>query len=432
MKKMSANEKENFIKNTEKAIQLASSGKYTDTEAIVKVASDINADPLMIDCMCNAYNKAKSVFIMQKRASDTRGDNFSIVDPKDVLAGIYRPSSVEKVAHVVMPDVAMDIDLKPATTLQKKASYEDTAVLEQDKTPMTRQEATKITRKYITTMQKLANHCRKEVVENRNDFKTSIDIVKSTCKKMPPKKLQKTANLIANNFGDFGIASMSHVASNLRLKMTPLQKTASRHMILPSTEPFLSMKNMQNAVEGMNAHQSNAEFLEKEASDAEVVLDAIVWGKPLQKEAALSAGILNNFLANAAAGEFVQNSSENAAKDADLRKINAINSGDISEVMDDEYINNLRLVEAKTRFFDMVNSDKDFVPYNMTDLTKAWNNNARMHNNIMRTRPDLAKELMLRELEGAGRSDLFDLKTIADISKDKTTTDETEETKDAK
>ena len=249
-------------------------------DAIEKVAREGNYTPNYIDRIVQSYNKAKSVFEMNKAASEDRAKSFPIASSQEVIQRIYSPKEKEASSNFKLPGDLSKVDFsKP---LEKTASLEKTAYDEElsnfkKKHPSS---VLRILENNARFMQKHASIAESEIGIHREDMLRAIDDVAYTMSSMSDKQLHKVARLCVNGYPAVGDKFMAIISKKINRDIPNLQKTA-HGAVFPHEEPYISMQ--------------------KAYSCAQKMADAELFYADVQKEAAGSSNMLSSFFANAAA-----------------------------------------------------------------------------------------------------------------------------------
>lgn len=119
-------EEKRILRGIEKAIAYTRSGSSPD-EALTKVAVEYNFTPEIIKRSCEAFNKSKTVFYLEKQSAATRAESFPLADANKVIDHIY---GHEKQAASILPRgdfTSMDLvqELRKTASEEEKASVKD-------------------------------------------------------------------------------------------------------------------------------------------------------------------------------------------------------------------------------------------------------------------------------------------------------------------
>lgn len=225
-----------------------------------KLAADVfresDMTPQLVRRACEAYNKSKSVYTLQKRAADDRAEDFDLIDPEAVHSELY--GYIPKAAaafNLTGRDFRDNIpDLREK--LQKVA-------LDASEAPEPLADIGVIEREIYRTSQRLDSSVaklRSKVGMHKQASEDAIHRICQVMRDLQDKHIQKVARITVNRYGDDGVRLMRLVGAYIE-KDLPLTKTANA-ALLPLREPYLSISI---AIDEARAHGSSDTMLTKTA-----------------------------------------------------------------------------------------------------------------------------------------------------------------------
>jgi hypothetical protein len=375
---MSKSQEDKLVNATQTAIQYTRDG-LEPNQALEKVARDEQLSPEHIKRMTQGFNKAKSVHVMKEASQETRAQSFSLADSDKIINEIFAPR--EKVASTTFEIPSVNLAeriLRPQEDLQKVAS----ASIKEDIPVLTASSYHRKYRMHCDFMDNMVKVASNEIATHKLKMQEAFSAAADDVSRMHDKEIQKVAQLVVNGYGPtYGNNILKIIGSQSRKDIQHRDKTASA-AVFPNTACY---SNIQKAY-----------------SHAHKMVDAEVWKRHLTKE----AGIGQTFLANAAA-ELVtdpltgkQPTEPNAEVEMDLNA---------------KHYNADKALQAKRALYTMMNSD-EFVPYDHSQVIKAWNSVSSEYPDLMQSSPAAARKLMLENLEGVGARDISEIQQIEKIN----------------
>ena len=388
MEVLASNEQNRLIGAIEQAIGHTKAG-LTPNAAIEKMARAEGYNPQFIDRMVQGFNKAKAVHHMKEASAAHRHESCQLADSKVIISNIYQPKQKEASVDFHIPNSLDKVDF--SSKLEKTAALVNTIPksYNPELTAASYARALQAQSDFFGKLEKIA---AAEQATHRHKFMRALDTICDYCRPMTDRELQKTARKAVNVYPGVGDRMMNLVAHKIGrvLPEESLQKTASGH-IFPAKEPFLSMQEV---------YQS-----------AKLMADAEVWHTHISKEAAGSLGMTRSFLANAAASKLTRPMTEALGQE----DIKSEDSAD--DVLDSNYFNKSKALEAKRALYDMMLNDDKFKAYDHSQMVGAWNNLAGSHPRLLTENPAAASALMLQQLETGGRRDLHEIEQAQKLEK---------------
>lgn len=291
-------------------------------KTMVKVASEQGYNPQIISRMCEAYNKAKSVHMLQKTSSDRRADSFPIVNARDVINQVFEPTEktageFRKVPNLLTVDFssrtlkrmeksasdrmfgpnpldkkAGEVSGVPDGTgphgrgegpgkgkadgsgMKKKDEKEDKEnfdlIYDRLKKKETREKA---------EVEKHASDIRQQKIRIEKNINTLADILRP----MSNKQIKKVAQQVFNKYDKKGDQLLSVVYAKLNKEKPEFEKTA-KTTIFPLDEPFVSVVRAMEGYREYKELTTAQKKIEKQARIGDILAAA---GMPSMSEAAL-------------------------------------------------------------------------------------------------------------------------------------------------
>ena len=317
-------------------------------ESLAKIAAEVFSTteftPELIRRACEAYNKSKSVYMLNKLSADSRAESFPLLDSAEVLQALYHSKeAVEEPVEVPTEDFSELVDhSEPEKGLLQKVAGEklpeyNMQILARDKA---RAEI-----HLSTSIQRLCSKCEMHKLAADEAIQRAGNLMK----KLSNKKLRKVAHLIINRYGDDGMRLMKVFAAKLN-KELPMEKTAAA-VILPLSEPYATLVAV---VDEARQYRNLSGVLSKTAQLTQALTETVRGG------ARGAQRILDPVMAFAKTPIYSEVTKE---KKAPLYE----------EVFDPNLVNELRQIESTQAFIDVA-SDDFIKDYPIEDVTEAYNN----------------------------------------------------------
>ena len=339
--------------------------RHRPGEDLNKIASDVfatqNFTPELVKRACEAYNKSKSVYMLSKLSSDSRANDFPLIDPSKVVERLYFPKEAQ--AQMLIPgmDFSTKVDFDRVMTqgISKEAGEKEAqeAPPAGDRSWSQDRALRKSELRLNKTLENMESTCEIHKLASMDAMHKAIE----TMEKMTTKQLTKTAHIIVNKYGDDGIRFLKIAGATLD-KQLPLEKTASA-VVLPLEDPYTSIDTMINEarehVQLRNLLAKTAAGIDKEAAGLFNAGTNLVFGG--------AEGVLRG------AGKTLDPMIEFAKTPIYSEMIKEHKSPKYEEVMDPVLTNQLKQVESTQTFVDVASDDfvKD---YPIQDITEAYNN----------------------------------------------------------
>jgi hypothetical protein len=378
------NSEQKIISAIEKVISLTNTG-VTSNDAIQKVAEAEGFSPGSIETMVAAFNKSKTVQMLKTANSD----DFDLADANIIINKIFKHTdTVEKVAMQFPKGDYSKVDLQEKVLLNKTAS--------EDIKP-TPKEALQSIDKYAQVHEATKRKLQDDVAKAQYDFNKAVESVLQTLAPMSTKELQKVANLVVSGYTEQGSGKkfMELCLNRLRKdEAIGLQKTASA-VVFPVKEPYLSISKVFQYAQKLSTAKNSLVFFSKEAAPYTIAKD-------------IGANVLTNAL-TAAVGN------EPQTPDIIKQLLGSPKDEVVEELLDPEYYNKLKTLDAKRNLMELALYDKHLKKYDLPILVDAYNSVVELTPKAYKNK-SLLKNLMLAHIESGGVRGLYELSTELGIS----------------
>jgi len=291
MEKMPSADEQRIMRSLMSVVDNTRSGA-DPTKAMVKVASSNGFTPEIIKRMCESYNKAKSVHMLKKTASDQRADSFPIINSDNVISAVFGQGLEKAAGEFRATPNLLKVDFHTAMIdrMEKTAS---------DRMDMMDKEAEKgcagqepnfdlvydrLKKKEIReqgTLEKEASEIRQEKIR----ISKTVTSLAQHLRSYPNKQLNKVAQQIYNKYDAKGDQLLDVVYAKLGKDKPAFEKTA-KTVIFPLAEPYVSVTRAMEGYKHYADLTSAQKKIEKSASVASILAAA---GLPTINEAALAA-----------------------------------------------------------------------------------------------------------------------------------------------
>ena len=394
--KLSKEKEQSVVTAIEKIIDTSRHSKGTDLN---KIAADVlNENPDMTPALarraCEAYNKSKSVYTLQKRAAEDRAETFDLIDPDEVNRLMY--GYHQKAASDLQLPARSHKDNIPE--LRRKL---EKVALDASESPEPLADVGVIEREIHRTSIRLGRSIDKlrETVGMRKQ--ASEDALHRACqvmRRMAKKPLHKVARMAVNRYGADGVRLMKLIGAYIEQEL-PLEKTAAA-AIFPLREPYTSIAI---AIDEARAYckyngmlEKTAAVLPPEATDPRTASTAAA--STVDKARRGIKALLDPALDFAKSPIYGQLTKETKKKD--------------DEAFDATLRNQLQQLRATQAFVDIA-SDDFIKDYPIDDAVEAYNN-------VVGTMPELLDEKYTPWLKALVREQLvqgnvYDSNTIKEL-----------------
>ena len=365
------------------------------TEAMSKMAEMRGHTPQIIERMCEAYNKAKSVHMLQKSASSTRAEAFPLINSRDVIQNVFG-QGLEKAAaefRSVPNLLKVDFATRTQAVMEKQAAERMAGPMEKEADEKGCEPEENFNLVYDRlkkreirekgAMEKAASDIRQERIR----IERTVTDLAEALRPSTNKQLNKIAQKIYNKYGQKGDQLLAVVYAKLNKEKPGFEKTA-KTVIFPLAEPFISVTRAMEGYKHYSDLTSAQKKIEKTAGLAHILAAA---GLPTLSEAAMEA----------------------------TRRDSLEEQGG-TNIMGASLKNRLKKLEAIDAFYDMYTSDDYLRDQPVNDVIKSFNTVTRMMPSLMK---DDAKKVyigpMVKKLiaEG-GRLDPTEMGRMASLEQE--------------
>jgi hypothetical protein len=361
--------------------------RHEPGDSLNKIAADVlgeidNMTPELARRACEAFNKSKSVYTLQKRATEDRAEDFELIDPEDVHKTMY--GYHQKAASTLeMPARTSKDNIPELREKLKKVAFETTSAPEPISIGVIERE---IHRTSIR-LERSVDRLRERVGMHKQASEDAIHRACQVMRRLHSKNLQKVARLAVNRYGDDGVRLVKLLGAYLD-KDLPIEKTANA-AILPLREPYTSIAI---AIDEARSFQKTNTMLSKTAALADVPAGAVRTTHKSYKK------LLDPVVDFATSPVY-----QELSKDVDAQS---------DEAFDASLRNQLQQLRATQTFVDIASDDfvKD---YEIDDTMQAYNN-------VVGAMPDLLDEKYTPWLKALVREQLvqgnvYDANTIKQL-----------------
>lgn len=336
--------------------------RHEPDESLSKIAADVlgatdDMTPELARRACEAFNKSKSVFTLQKRASEDRAEEFELIDAEEVHRLMY--GYHQKAASLLMMPARSHSDNIPELREKLKKVALDASVAPE---PISIGVLEREIHRTSIRLEHSVNKLRERVGMHKQ---ASEDAIHRTCqvmRRLPRRQIKKIAHLVVNRYGDDGVRFIKMVGAFIE-KELPIEKTAAA-AIFPLREPFPSIAI---AIDQARSFSQTKNMLTKTAD----VGDVASGGYGGVKSALSGVRRLLDPVVRFAKSPVYQQVTKEHNKEDD-------------EAFDATLRNQLQQLRATQSFVDVASDD--FVKgYELDDTMQAFNN-------VVGTMPDLLDE----------------------------------------
>ena len=372
MDRLSHMEEKELVGAVEKAIRYTHED-LSPNDAILKVATDRQYNPEYVKRMVEAFNKSKSMHVLDKAAAEDKARPFDLADPQVILRAMFNPP--EKVASsFALPSGDFSTMDLGKTFLNKEASeYLDLS-------PLAADDAKKVDRLLKQAAEDREHICsgireelRMKIQMHKHAFEESIISAVSQIRKMGRQNLRKTAQNMINMYPDTGPQLMRILEHKSNIAFPSVEKTASA-VILPTKEPYLTIAKIYGEAQKMAQAEVEADMFEKGAAEP------------------FMSSVAANTLANMMAGLGMNQEDMQSLMSGSKKKYKPV-----EEDLDPQFYNRMKSHDAKRTFMQLALFDDDLKQYEHNDLLKAYNDTVQSLPEAYGN-PSALKNLMLRNL----------------------------------
>ena len=366
------------------------------SDAVFKVASDLDYGPAMVARMVEAFNKSKSVYIFKTASADTRKQTFALADTSEVISRMYpspKAPEKQKKASGTLPDTDFSAIDFPAYEPPAETTAGTSA------TGFKVDARTDTFRKYYQHKEacdRLESALYNDHMNAKREFDRTLETCVSHMSQVSPNKFQKIARCVLNGYPDTGKALVQILAKRTRRNVEGLEKTANA-AVFPAQEPYISITRLYDSADKLiRAETALNQFRQKKADTGTLLSELL--GKA--KAETMTAG---GSLDAERLGEILSSPFRQRVKG-------------IEESFDPEFYNRRSALKTRKAFVDLLLFDKDISKYDDMDVIQAYNDAVTSVPGIEK-RPNMLRNMVLRNLQTGGVQDVFELKTQSEIGK---------------
>jgi hypothetical protein len=378
--------------------------RHKPDESLNKIAADVlgktdNMTPQLARRACEAFNKSKSVYTLQKRATEDRAEDFELLDADEVhniMYGYHKKAA----SSLVMPARTSKDNIPELRKKLEKVAFETTEAPEPISIGVIERE---IHRTSIR-LERSVGRLNERVGMHKQASEDAIHRACQVMRRLHSKNLQKVARLAVNRYGDDGVRLVKLLGAYLG-KELPIEKTANA-AILPLREPYTSIAI---AIDEARAFHKTNTMLSKTADVGDKLVSA---GK------GAAGGAYGGGKSTLKGVKSLLDPVVDFAKSPVYAELSKDVDAEDDEAFDASLRNQLQQLRATQAFVDIASDDfvKD---YEIDDTMQAYNN-------VVGSMPDLLNEkytpwlkaLVREQLVQGNVYDANTIKQLQDIGKE--------------
>jgi hypothetical protein len=394
MRKIDAEDERRYITAVRDMIRHTAAGTKA-TDALEKAASAHSLTSAEVSLVAGAYNKSRTEHLLSKTA-DRQGPagTFDIADAGAVVRKLYAPAKpvLEKAASELPEGDFSMSDFEPL--LQKVAA----AAVEPMPIPSVIQHRLQDLTKLRHLLQE---RLEKEASSSYIRFTEAVTELSRKMLRLPSDRLHKVAQLTINGYPDTGV-KMLQLMQRMQplLKVPQLQKTANTAMF-PAEQPYLDIVKIHDLATSV-ARAQNAlttfKDMQKESGDFGVIAGADLTAMALDR---LGTGAISADVPASIKEYVTQGRNQEGVSGAQL---------------DVDIGNQVKALERRRNFFDLILNDKHLARYNFPDLVESYNDSVKSVPGAA-DQPSVLKQLMLQNIESGGIKDIYQVAQESGLQK---------------
>ncbi len=374
--------------------------RHEPGESLNKIAADVleevdNMTPELARRACEAFNKTKSIYTLQKRATEDRAEDFDIIDADvvhDHMYGYHKKAA----SKLEMPTRTYKDNIPELREKLKKVAFETSESPEPISLGVLEREIHRTSIRLDHSVDRLNGR----IGMHKQASEDAIHRACQVMRKLHTKPLQKVARLAVNRYGDDGVRLVKLLGAYID-KDLPIEKTAAA-AIFPLREPYTSIAI---AIDEARACHKTTSMLSKTAAIGNMYdkydkgTDAAAGGVRDIRKSVGNVGKLLDPVVNFAKSPVYQELSKDVDKEDD-------------QAFDASLRNQLQQLRATQAFVDVASDDfvKD---YEIDETMQAYNN-------VVGAMPDLLNEKYTPWLKALVREQLvqgnvYDANTIKQL-----------------
>ena len=384
MNSMPDSKQQEILNSLNKIVHETKQG-LTPNDAIVKVASEKGYSIPMLQRICEAFNKSKSIYKLGNTSQEKRADDYQLADADAVIGSIFQRAGQTEVP-LQFGDLA-NIDLKKtaADNMQKTASEQEDRESSPERSvdglygDMVKKEAQE---KFA--LEQAEKTVREAYLKTEIVINDAVDCLRTKT----DRELKKIAQQMVNKYGVKGNQLMNLCFAKMSKPGMELQKTAHT-VIFDPEEPFVSLTKAINNMKEYQTALLHKEAMVKEAVGLSTLLNTLGMG-------ALSKGLVKDMPGT-------------------QELLSARKKPGTQELFSPEFLNRLSAFKAKNMLVDLYSEDEFINKHPMNEVTQAYNDIVAFFPGIFdspKARPILQTLVKKRLAEGSS----FDPVEIANIA----------------
>jgi len=343
--KLDSMKEQSVVTAIEKIIDNSQHNPDTDLNKIAaEVLGSSDMSPELARRACEAYNKSKSVFILQKRATEDRAEDFPLIDPAEVNRLMYGYHEKEAVA-LEMPARTHTDNIPELRKKLEKVAFDPSEAPPLADIGIIEREIHRTTVRLSYGLESL----RSTAGMHKQSSEDAIHRACQVMRRLNKKALHKVARMIVNRYDENGVRLVKLIGAYIDKDM-PIKKTANA-AIFPLREPYTSIAI---AIDEARAFATTDGLLKKTAGP---VTDAGI-GVGRQAKTSIKR-LLDPALNFAKSPVYSQITKEHKVRD--------------DETFDATLRNRLQQLRATQAFVDIA-ADDFIKDYPIDDTVKAYNN----------------------------------------------------------
>jgi hypothetical protein len=386
MKTIDKAEEKRLIRAIESAISSTNQG-VSPNDAISKVAKEEQFSPQFIHRMVESFNKSKAVHRLKEASEEERHKSFTLADADVVMSKVFnepmlKAASAVAVADDFIPTFTFGIDKMMAGSMQKSAKEEKPArELRPEEVKHEARVRANLVYKQAHIVKAVQDKLHREVVSEKYALDQAIERACDLILPMSNAEFRKVAQNVHNGYPQTGNTLVKVFSQKTRKPMGDIQKTANA-VVFPTREPYITIGKIYEHAEKLAAAENECKMFEKESLNF------------LSSSAANALGNLAT-PGERSLGEALQGVVKKKTLDSD-------------EILDPEFYNRLRELDARRSLSKLVLHDPDLRNYKYSDIVKAYNSSVSSVPEAANN-PTVLKTLVMKNLESSGIKDVVEL-----------------------
>lgn len=418
MEKMSKDEERRIMSALQTSVGLVNDGMHPN-DAVIKVASEHQFGPAVVQRMVEALNVSKTLSHMKTASGQSRADTFPLADTGAILSAMY-PDSVEAPATKQAAAYVPAELLRPETkSFMKIARVTQPLPFATNKVAAYAQDPELIERKRSGQHRGLVA----KVASAKSDYRVAFDKVLKLAKEASEyfkvigsvdfSEVEKRAYA---QYGDMGIQIMDIIQLQGCLRVKRASYSARPRVVFDATQsPYRMIAKLAEAAGNMH---KKAEA----AVDVEFELEAFT----KQSQPARAS---EDSLTDVLTGDGVLNFSKAAIDLGTVAAMGGMSALGLKEpnpeasrrdalnaVIDPEHESAMNSAKVKAMLNDFVSNDPILSSYDPAELTSSYNHIAQLTPNVA-MQPMVMRGMLRKMLQQGGVMEPFEAHQISEIEK---------------